>query len=48
MLINARRPDAKPSHNQVLDQRDNAFAPSNPQPSELLLSGGLQLLLVPS
>lgn len=45
LLVNARRPDGKPSRNQLLHQGDGAFTPAEFSSARLQGLGGRQLLL---
>jgi hypothetical protein len=45
LLVNARRPDGKPSRNQLLYQRDGVFNPAEFSSTRLQGLGGRQLLL---
>ncbi|MCB1856232.1 MAG: CRTAC1 family protein [Halieaceae bacterium] len=48
VLVNATRPDFRLSRNQILLQRDGAFAPAEFTPPRLQRLGGRQLLLAPA
>ena len=47
LLVNARRPDGKPSRNQLLHQGDGVFTPAEFSSARLRELGGRQLLLAP-